>query len=179
MEASVLSGSSRRALLFFAVFLNSFCFCQSAASSEEETIREAMVRYQMQGWIEGGRQSEKRAKTAAEKAVAREMNFKVFFVSINGKDPTNAFINRLRDLPRVIKKVSSSRADKEFDVVDKATGQRGIIFRANQIRWLNKESVELDGGYVCGGRCGIWATYKLNRNNGKWAVAAEMVHRIS
>ena len=108
-----------------------------------------------------------------------EMNFKVFFVSINGKDPTDAFTNRLQDLPRTVRKASLSGADKQRDVVDKATGQRGIIFYANKIRWLNKESVELDGGYVCGGLCGIHATFKLHRNKGRWSVTEKSVHRIS
>ncbi len=160
-------------------------FPQSDASADkrtaEESIREAVVRYQMEGWYRGGDQSEKNAKTATERAIAKEMNFKFFFVSVNGKDPTDAFIHRLRDIPRIIKKVSASESSKQwrFAVVDKSTRQRGIVFRANEIRWLDKDSVEVEGGYFCDGLCGLIATYKLHRTKGEWVVTDSVVRRIS
>lgn len=179
MRASVWHGRERGALFLFVLLLHSLCFCQAAAISQEDAIRETVIRYEMEGWIQGSNQNARLAKTAIEKAVAKEMNFKVFFVSINGKDPTEAFVDRLRNLPRIIKKLSCSGVDEQRDVVDKATGERGIIFRADKIRWRNRESVELDGGYVCGGLCGIEATFKLRRSQGKWTITGRTLHRIS
>jgi hypothetical protein len=154
---------------------------EAQQNPEGDAIRESVIRCQMEDWIHGGDQSERHAKTATEKAVAKEMNFRIFFVSISGKDPTDALMNQLHDIPRIVKKVSSSKINKQFRmaVVDRATGQRGIIFRADEIHWLDKNSVEVEGGYVCDGLCGLGETFKLHRSNNKWIVTGRVVHWIS
>jgi len=109
------------------------------------------------------------------------MNFKVFFVAIDDKDPSDAFLRRFRDIPRAIKKVSDSRINKPGmnEVFDQATGRRGVIFRVGDIRWLSTDSADADGGYFCDGLCGIWETLTLKRENGKWVVKNVRIHRIS
>jgi hypothetical protein len=149
--------------------------------AEEENIRLVVIRKQMEEWAQGADQSEAEAKDETEKCVAAELNFKVFFVSISDKDPSDKFIERLRDIPRIIKKVSASEISKavRMPVVDKITRQRGIIFSADRIRWLGKNSVEVEGGYHCDGLCGAGITFRVGREKGKWVVISERVNWIS
>jgi hypothetical protein len=174
--------SARRVVLLFLVA--SAAWCQEAATkkqvAEEEDIREAVIRHQMRGWISGSEESLAKAKEANEKAVAKEMNFKIFFVSVNSKDPTDDFIKQLQNIPRTIKKASASETIEWIHaVVDKATGQRGIIFSADAIRWKSKNSVEVEGGYYCDGLYGAGMTFKLRLVNGKWIVKSAGMRWIS
>src|ERR1051326_1046291 len=157
--------------------------CQRVTQrSDEVDIRVAVLRYQMLGWAQRGDESEKRAKTAIEKSVAKEMNFKVFFVSINEKDPDPAVLSHLQDVPRVIKGVSACKIANNIRlgaVIEKETSQRGMIFRVNEIHWLNQDSVEVEGGYFCDGLCGVTETFKLHRTEAKWRITGRIVHRIS
>jgi hypothetical protein len=147
---------------------------------EKEDVQAAVIRYQMEDWYRGGDESEAKAKNRTEKAVAKLMNFKVFFVAIDGKDPSGTFLRRFRDIPRIIKNVSDSTVDKAGmnEVLDKATRQRGIIFRVGDVRWASKDSANADGGYFCDGLCGIWETFTLRRENGKWNVMSVRIRRI-
>ncbi len=135
----------------------------------------------MQDWIRGGDRSEREAKDNSEKEIAHLLNFRFFFVSINGKDPSDDLIKRFGDIPRTIKKVSASEISKKqrMAVIDKATGARGIIFSADGIRWLDADSVEVEGGYHCDGLCGAGVTFKLRRENGKWVLKSAGMRWIS
>jgi hypothetical protein len=181
-----IKGHVRPLVLIASLLLTISCPVQpqalrgSAKLAAEDDIREVVLRYEMEGWYRGGDQSEKEAKTKTERVVAKELNFKIFFVSINGKDPTDAFIERFSDIPRIVRKVSRSEIGKDWrkPVLDRETGQRGIIFHADEIHWLDKGSVEVKGGYFCDGLCGVSQTLKLRRSKGEWVVTGNLVHRI-
>jgi hypothetical protein len=174
------------------VLLSSLSWLSSGASAQksgdaarrvadEENIHEAVIRKQMEEWFQGGDKSEAEAKDPTEKAIAEELNFKVFFVSIDGKDPSDKFLHRLQDIPRTIKKVSASEISKshKFPVVDKATGKRGIIFSVGKVQWLDQDSVQIEGGYHCDGLCGAGLIFKLHRNKGKWVIQNSRMNWIS
>jgi archaellum component FlaF (FlaF/FlaG flagellin family) len=149
-------------------------------AADEEDIREVVIRKQMEDWYRSGDKSVATAKDKTEKEVAEHLNFKIFFVSVSGKDPSDEFIRRLRDIPRTIKKASHCRVIKEGGAVaDRNTGQFGIVFRADAIRWSGKDSVQVEGGYHCGGRCGAGITYELQREQSKWIVKSARMNWIS
>lgn len=150
-------------------------------AADETDIHETVIRKQMEDWFQGGDKSVAEAKDPTDKAIAEELNFKIFFVSIGGKDPSDEFLKRLQDIPRTIKKVSASEISKfhRFAVVDKATGQRGIIFSAGKVQWLDPDSVQVEGGYHCDGLCGAGLTFKLHRKNGKWVIQSSGMNWIS
>ena len=157
------------------LLLGSVGFGQNVPSdkvAQEQDIREAVLRKEMGDWIRDAEKGEKEAKNPNEKGVAAMLNFDVFFISIDGKDPSNEFMRRFSDVPRVMKKVSQSKIRKNViaPVVDKKTGQRGIIFSADEIDWLDKDTVEVGGGYQCAGLCSSGVRYGLKRENGKWIV---------
>lgn len=150
-------------------------------SALEDDIREAVLQRLMQDWAHGGDKNEADAKDRIEKGVAKELNFKIFFVSVNHKDPTDDFLNRFQNIPRTLKKVSAAKISKGFrmPVVDRKTQQHGIIFSADSIRWLEETHVEVQGGYHCNGLCGAGYTFDLELENGKWIIKKEIMNWIS
>jgi len=150
-------------------------------SKQEDDIREAVLRKQMLEWFRGGDKSESEAKTKTEREVARYLNFKIFFVSVGKKDPSDDFLKRFADFPRVVKRRSEAEISKQerMPVVDRKTRERGIIFYIDSIRWLNDTSVEVEGGYHCDGLCGAGITFKVGFANGKWVVKSEAMKWIS
>ena len=176
----------RTAGIVLILLITSFVTCQTVSAAnrrlaDEQDIREAVIRKQTEDWIKGGDKDEAQAKDADEKAIAKMLNFKIFFVSINDKDPSDDLIRQLRDIPRIIKKLSASEISKSWrmPVVDKASRQRGIIFSADKIRWLGTDSVEVEGGYHCDGLCGAGIRFRLKRENGKWLVKSSKMEWIS
>jgi hypothetical protein len=173
-------------LCAFVLMFNLFAHCQNETSlsqkaKDEQNIREVVIRQQMEEWIKGGDKSESEAKDKSEKAIAKMLNFKIFFISIDGKDPSDDFMNKFQDLPRVIKKVSASEISKAWRlaVIDRSSHQRGIRFSADEIRWLGPDSVEVKGGYHCDGLCGAGIKFEVRRENGHWLVKASKMEWIS
>ncbi len=147
---------------------------------DEQDIYAAVIRHQMEEWVGGGDKSEAEAKNDNERSVAKILNFKVFFVSLNGKDPSDEFINRFRDVPRSIRKVSSAERSKSGRrPLDKTTHLTGIVFDAEDLRWLDKDSAEVKGGYYCGGLCASGITFTVRRENGEWVVKTSHMNWIS
>ena len=150
-------------------------------SSEGQDIREAVIRKQMEDWIRNGDKDEADAKDKDEKAIAKMLNFKFFFVSVNERDPTDEFVGRFKGIPRVIKKLSACEISKaqRMPVIDKSSHERGIIFSADRIHWLSKDSAEVEGGYHCDGLCGAGIKFHVTRENGRWVVKSSKMQWIS
>jgi hypothetical protein len=148
---------------------------------EEEDIREAVIRKQMEDWITHGDKNEAMARHDIDKRIAKTFNFRVFFVSISNQDPSDALITRLQDIDRIVKRVSASEISKtqRTPVMDRVTGQRGIIFTAGKIRWLGQDSVQVQGGYYCDGLCAAEIVFEVSRQGGKWAVKKKKLQWIS
>jgi len=150
-------------------------------SADEDDIREAVLRYQMLTWGEEGDKAVKEATNQNEKAVAEALNFVVLFISVDSKDPSDAFMKRFEKFPKPVKKLSQSEIDTKSmnAVVDKATGEKGIRFGVGKIRWLGSNSVEVDGGYFCAGLCASGQTFNVHRKQGVWKVVGSTMHWIS
>jgi len=131
-----------------------------ARAAQEDNIREAILRYEMLGWIAGAHAAKREMKDPS-------LDFETFFVSLNHKDPTADFLRRFRDIPRTVKKKSPSSASAGgLEVYDPQTHKNAIVFTADTIRWLSDDLVEVDGGYDCGGRCGAVEVFTLQHVNG-------------
>lgn len=172
----------------FAIFVLSLCSPAAAAQSakeklkfaSEDDIREAVLRYQMEGWTTNADAGEREATDKTDKEIAARLNFHVFFISINEKDPSDSFMERFKDFHRTVKKASFSKVEGwRNTVVDKSTGEAGIIFNADKVLWRGPDSVEVEGGYFCDGLCASGETFKLRRKHGKWIVTGTKMHWIS
>jgi hypothetical protein len=150
-----------------------------ARAAQEDAIREAVLRYQMEGWARDGDKSEAEAQDANDKAIAKRLNARVYYLSVNRKDPSEELLKRFRDFPRTIKKVSESTHTKRLWVADKKTKQPGIIFSADEIHWITDDQVEVDGGYYCGGLCAAGDVFTVNFDHGTWKVTKAVMKWIS
>lgn len=150
-------------------------------TAAEDDIREAVLKKEMKEWTESGDKNEAEAKDSSDKSIAAHLNFKIFFVSISSRDPTDEFLRRFSDIPRTIKKKSDSEINKKsrLAVVDRKTRRFGIIFYTDKLYWLSDSRVEMEGGYHCDGLCAANVTYVVNRENGKWIVKSERMNWIS
>lgn len=133
---------------------------QSDKTVLEDDLREVVVRYQVAKW---------------------DLNAKVYFVQINGKDPTAAFLQRFQDVDRPVKKKSESRQEKNVVgwVVDKKTKRKGVDFDTESIHWISERKVDIEGGYFCGGLCSASGKYHLEIEDGHWVVTGYDVSLIS
>jgi hypothetical protein len=121
---------------------------------QEDDVHEAVIRYLADGWKNDDR---------------------VFFISLEGKDPSDGFILRLKDLGAIVKKASESKdvaEDKSFfsHVRDRETGKPGVVFSVGKIQWLSATTAEVDGSYRCGSLCGGGSRYKVSHKNSGWKV---------
>lgn len=126
-------------------------------SEREDQVREALVYYLAQDWTGDDR---------------------VFFVSIEGRDPSDKFLLRLKGLKNPIKRVSESKdvpEEKGFfsHVRDKATDCPGVVFSVGKIVWVTKNQAEVEGSYRCGSLCGGGSRYRIKYDLQKksWTVA--------
>jgi hypothetical protein len=148
--------------------------------ADEQEVFAAVIRTQMEDWYKSGDKNEAEAKTKTDREVSKRLNFPIFFVSINGTDPSDEFINRFRNIPRSIRKLSSAKPEKgPHTPADLTTGIQGIIFDAGKIRWLSKDAAEVEGGYYCGGLCAANNTFQVRRENGDWVVKGSRMNWIS
>jgi hypothetical protein len=148
----------------------------------EEDIREVVLRSQMLDWIKEADKDEANAKDESERETAHSLNFRLFFVDVGKTDPTDDFMRRFQDIPRIVKKASKAEQDMHLmrmPMVDKETRERGIEFDAGKIRWHGSERVTVEGGYFCDGLCAANYTFELRLENGKWLIKKQKLNWIS
>lgn len=136
----------------------------------------------MMDWVRNADKDEAEAKDDLERRIAKGLNFKIFFVSIDRNDPTEEFLKRLQDVPRIVKKGSAGEVAENvmrMPVVDKESGMRGIVFRADKIVWKGRGNVTVEGGYHCDGLCAAGYTFDLRLENGKWSVKKKRLDSVS
>jgi hypothetical protein len=150
-------------------------------AASEEDIREAVLRYQMEDWIRTVDKDEAEAKNQTDKEAAQHYNFSIFFVEISGNDPTDDLMKRFAGIPRIVKKASNSETRKTagMPVVDRKSQERGIIFSADDMRWLGKNHVKVEGGYHGDGLCGAGYTFDMRFERRKWIVRKARMNWIS
>jgi hypothetical protein len=64
-------------------------------------------------------------------------------------------------------------------LIDRETGERGLLFMVNAIRLISNDQVEVDGGYYEGNLSSSGDTYYLSFIDGKWIVTKDIMHWIS
>lgn len=133
-------------------------------AKEEDDIREATFRYQFQHNASGMKQ-----------------NAKVYFLSLGEEkrtDPSDEFMKRFADHKPSVKKVSSSTGGPQ-GIKDKDTGEPGLIFRVQKIKWVDDTTAEVEGGYYEAGLSASGNTYYLKKEKDKWVVKRDVMHWIA
>lgn len=137
-----------------------------AKRAETLSIREATFRYQFQ----------KNASGQQQKASA-------YFLTFSDGDendyPDASFLKRFADVTPPVRSGKDCDSSAEKGVVDKVTGQRGLIFHVGAIKWISETEVEVSGGYYEAGLSSSGNTYYLKKKDGKWVVERDQMHWIS
>lgn len=94
------------------------------------------------------------------------------------RDPSPGLMRRFSGRKPPVRKVSECNADVS-GVTDKRTGEAGLVFRVGRIRSLDKNSVEVLGGYFEGGMSSSVNLYRVERKNGRWRVTNDKLLVIS
>lgn len=86
-------------------------------------------------------------------------------------------MERFADDKPTIKKESQAKLGD--GVKDRDTGERGLIFRVGNIKWVSDTEVEVEGGYYEAGLSSSGNTYFLKKQKDKWVVTKDVMHWIS
>ncbi len=128
--------------------------------NQEDDIREAVFRYRIELMQDSG----------------------IFFLSIDGKDPSDSFMTRFADLKSGVKKDSGSYVKKEpFPgwLRDRSTDEKAVSFFVDDISWISLDRVEVRGGKYCGGLCADAGIYRVVKRNDHWVVESYEVRVVS
>jgi len=135
-------------------------------AAEELDIREATFRYQF-----------------GKNASGQQQAAKNFYLAVpgggKGTDPDDAFMKRFAGNKPTVKRLSECDSSDDKGVVDKKTGERGLIFTTGAIKWVSDTEVEISGGYYEAGLSASGNTYFLKKVDGKWKVIKDVMHWIS
>jgi len=141
---------------------------QAIRKVDESEIREAAFRYQFNNNASG----------LKDRAAA-------YYLSIadpHGKetDPSADFVRRVAGNKPPVKRVSECGMSGDWPVVvDKVTGERGLVFWTGTIKWVSDGQVEIPGGYREARSSSSGNTYHLRRVDGKWKVVKDVLRWIS
>ena len=129
---------------------------QASTSKAVDDIREAVFRHQLQTYRN------------------YQHEVKVYFLDIGGKqrkDPSSKFMKQFASHVPPVRQVSKSEYHAEtMRVLEKKTGNRGIILRVMTVKLVKKTEAHVTGGYFVNGRAGSHNNYLVVHKNGKWVV---------
>jgi len=94
-------------------------------------------------------------------------------------DPPANFMKRFAENKPPVKMASECNTSADKGVVDKMTGERGIIFETGAIEWISDTDAEISGSYYANGLAASGNTYYLKKVNGKWKVIKSVMVWIS
>ena len=149
--------------LLFA-FLSVGMGADNARQSQEDDIREAVFRWQFDHNVSG---QQKKAK--------------VYSLAVGEKysDPSDQFMKRFADNQPPVRKRSECNADAGKGVLDKKTGEQGLLFHVTSIKWKSDAQVEVEGGYYEAGLSASGNIYTLKNERGNWKVTNDKLVEIS
>jgi hypothetical protein len=135
-----------------------------ARLADEDDVREAVFRCQFTNDASG---------------VA--LKGKVFFLQMSAErkaDPSDAFLKRFAGHQPPVRKVSACETRLQ-GVVDRKTGEAGLVLHVGAIKWISDTAVEVEGGFYETGRCAASYTFTVKKEQGKWKVTKARLDEIS
>jgi hypothetical protein len=120
------------------------------------------------------------ANNAAHGPAAAENRIAALYLSLGDKDqdPSDDFMKRFAEHKPPVRKVSAC-STKKVCVEDRKTGERGLIFRIQSIKWISNTKVEARGGYYEDGLSASGNIYTVVERKGKWVVVKDKMESIS
>ena len=151
-------------LFLLLAFVSFGAAADGIRQNQEDDIREAVFRWQFDhsgGWL--------------------QQETKAYYLQVgeNDNDPSDELIKRFSGHKPPVRKGSACNANIRTGVLDKQTGERGLILRVRSIEWQSDSEVKVLGGYYEGGRSASGNTYTLKNKNGKWEVTNDKERWVS
>ena len=139
------------------------CRCSLPAPtqlSDEDTIREAVFRYQFEFNASG------QGKAA-----------NAYFLCVEGNsDPSSQLLAQFDGHQPPVKPVSASVLEAGTALVlDSESGLPGLRFWVEEIRYLSGSQAEVEGGYEEASESAAGSVYRLEKANGHWQVIASQM----
>ena len=125
------------------------------ASSGNLDLYEAVIRFQIKSWQQAAH---------------------TFCVEINGVDPDQALLTRLRLLHVKGASACQKRDEKQSMNIVNGKMQGSVIFNLAAVRSVNEFEIEVEGGYLCGGLCMAQGVYRVVREASGWHVVGFEAH---
>ena len=123
----------------------------------QDDIRETIFRYQF--------------------AQFQHSSARVYFLTIEGQDPSDDFMQRFADSKSFVKKGSEARQAPH--AVVSSTGERGVVCDVGPVRWLDDKSAEVIGSYQVGNQSAAHFTLTLKCEKEKWKVTGKKFSGVS
>jgi hypothetical protein len=95
------------------------------------------------------------------------------------KDPPAALLARFKGQIPPVEPESAADTDMVHGVHAKGKQGRGVLLRLTNIRWIDDDTVEVDGGYYSSGLSASGNTYRAQRREGAWVVVSDTLHWVS
>lgn len=94
-------------------------------------------------------------------------------------DPPTELLARFKDHTPPVEPVSAAAPERWYGIRHKQNGRHGIIVLVDRIRWIDADTVEVEGGYYEGSTSASGNVYRVERRDGTWAVVDDRMNWIS
>jgi len=103
----------------------------------------------------------------SQNASAAQQDAAAYFLFVSEQDPPAALLDRFAGQRPPVQPGSAFEDGK------------GLLFRIDRIVWLDRDTVEAEGGYYEGNLSSSGNTYRLRREGGTWKVISDEMNWIS
>jgi hypothetical protein len=179
-----------RLLARLSVVLTVFSACSSpvvprpSASSDHPAEKEDILKYRWSQEVDI-LASVFRYQFEHNQTGVSPLRFDYLFLSLGRnelfeQDPPSELLAQFAGHIPPVEPASESKIAKDYTGVSHIhKGGKGIIFRLERIRWIDHDTVRVDGGYYRASRSASENTYQAERRDGKWVVVSDTLHGVS
>ncbi len=126
-------------------------------AEDEANITEAVLRYQFEHYL-------------SSSDLGPSAYFVGFGSSSSPKDPSAEFLKRFDGNNPPVKAASACKRAAGGAVTDKTTNKPGVLFRVERLKWLSKDSAEVQGGITESTKKTTTESWRAARAAGSWSV---------
>jgi hypothetical protein len=125
---------------------------EPSRADQEDNLREAVFHYQFKSF---------------------ELVVAYHFISVNGKNPSAAMLQRFHgEQPPVLPVSECEKLKKPMKLIQNRNDyKQGVLFNQGQIKWISDTKADVDGSFECGDICDeATGVYHASRQDNKWVV---------
>jgi hypothetical protein len=110
-----------------------------------------------------------------------QTNAEVYFIALNGSDPSPGFLSRFKDVRPDVKSASEAGRDKAKGdrIIESKTGKKGLLFTHMEIKWVTHTKAEVICVMSEANQSRSVKRLTLERIEGRWVVTRDELLAIS